>query len=60
MQPPSQTAVVSMQLLLLFAERKLSLTRGDYDAHFDNVLAALEAANNETFRLRDDSPDEVP
>lgn len=44
-------------MLLLFVERRVELTQREYDDHFDTVLEALEAANNETFRLAE--PDEV-
>lgn len=40
-------------MLVLFTERKLTLTEEQFDGYFDQVLAALEAANNEKFRLQD-------
>lgn len=56
MQPQSPSPCGALQLLELFTERKVNLTREQYDTYFDTVLAALEAANNETFRLP--NPDE--
>jgi len=58
MQPQSPTPVSALQLLELFTARKIALTRNQYDEYFDSVLAALEAANNETFRLSE-PPKEV-
>jgi len=41
----------SFTLLVLFSERKMNLTEKQFDFHFDEVLAALERANNEKFRF---------
>jgi len=41
----------SLALLELFSQRRLTLSTKEFDDHFDSVLAVLEAANNEKFRL---------
>lgn len=41
----------SLALLEMFSQRKLTLTQKEFDDHFDSVLAVLEAANEEKFRL---------
>lgn len=41
-------------MLILFTERKLNLTGDQFDAYFDEVLALLERANNEKFRILTD------
>lgn len=57
MHPPSP--VLALTMLVAFTERHVALTREVYDDLFDTVLAALEKANDETFRLQD-VPTEVP
>jgi len=44
----------SFTLLLLFSERKTSLTEREFERHFDVVLEVLDKANNEKFRLKPD------
>jgi len=44
-------------LLVLFTEGKAELTREQFDTAFDEVLATLEAANNEKHRLVGPEPE---
>jgi len=41
-------------MLVLHSERKLTLTESQFDDYFDEVLSALERANNEKYRLHQD------
>lgn len=50
-----QYPISALQMLILFTEKRILLTQKDYDDYFDSVLAALEKANDETYRLQDKS-----
>jgi len=47
------TPLSSFTLLVLHTERKLTLSEKDFDHHWDQVTDALERANNERYRLTD-------
>jgi len=42
--------VTSLQLLVLHTQRRITLRNDDFENLFDEVLDALEKANNEKFR----------
>jgi len=53
--PHSLSPAACLELLSLFEQRLLGLSTSEFDRYFDVVLAVLESANNERYRLRDDS-----
>jgi len=57
MQPHSPSPASCLQLLELFAARKVELTVQQYDEYFDKVTEVLGNANNESFRLKGDQPE---
>lgn len=53
--PPSfkMTPFTAFAMLTLFTEKKLGLTETEFDAYWDEVVALLERANNEKYRLHE-------
>lgn len=47
----------AIELLTCFRRKQLTLTREMYDRCFDSVTAELERANNEAYRLQEDTTD---
>jgi len=63
--PRHPSPVTSLQLLVLHTQRKLTLNESDFENMFDEVLDALEKANDEKFRCTENpetpvSPASVP
>jgi len=48
-QQPSP--LTSLTMLILWKQRRIDITREDYDLFVDTVVGVLEEANDETFRL---------
>jgi len=59
MQPHSPSPSACLQLLELFAARRVELTIEQYDEYFDKITDILEKANNESFRLHGDKTEGV-
>lgn len=58
--PNSVSAAGALQILELFTRGRITLTGELFDERFDQVLKALEAANNEKYRLEYQDDDQIP
>jgi len=58
MQPHSPSPSACLQLLELFAARKVELTVEQYDEYFDKITDVLGKANDESFRLAGHKPED--
>jgi len=50
--------ISALTLLVMFTEKKMTLTEKQFDFYQDEVIDALERANNERYRLTRRSDDE--
>jgi len=50
--------ISALTLLVMFTEKKMTLTEKQFDFYQDEVIDALERANNERYRLTQRSDDE--
>jgi len=54
--PNHPSPFTAIAMLLLFKQRRVPMTRQDFDLYFDTILEVLEEVNNERFRLEKEEP----